>query len=350
MRYDLRLMWVEDAPKWYKEAKEIIEMDIEDECLTADISYISDSQELLNMLQREQAGFKLYDIFFIDYSLSHGVVGSNIIKELRKINIDSDILFYSSDKEEVIREEMIDDLGSFEGVYIANRSNFREKSLFLLKKNAKRLLSLSNIRGLLTDQTSENDYIIISYLYKKYDGLSTQQKEEIKKMVLDYMLTNQREYEHKSKREIENIEKNGIKNINKFLKLPSYVVPIDLKYKLFQMIIEFRGDKTFDKYTIEDYIGKIINLRNTVAHKKLDICRMQKNILYYDNINQFSSRKCPDDCKDHNDDKKISVEEWKEFRRQIIEYGTCFDAVLGEIMKDAGENKAAQEIAANEEA
>lgn len=344
MRYDIRLMWVEDMPKWYKEAKEIIEMDIEDECLNADINYISDGQELLDRLQREQEGFKLYDIFFIDYSLSNGIVGSNLIKELRKTNIDSDILFYSSDKEEVIRKEVIDDLGSFEGVYIANRSNFREKSLFLLKKNAKRLLSLSNIRGLLTDQTSENDYIIISYLYKKYDVLSKHQKEEIKKEVLDYMLSKQREYENKNKKEIENIEKNGIQNINKFLKLPSYVVPIDLKYKIFKMIIEFSGTKTFDNHSIEDYIGKIVNLRNTVAHKKLDICRTQKNILYYDNINQFCARRCPEDCKDHINEFKISVEGWKEIRRQIISYGTCFDAILGEIMNDI---EVSEEIAAN---
>lgn len=334
MRYDIRLMWVEDAPKWYKEAKEIIEMDIEDECLTADIKYVNGGQALLDKLKLEQEGFKLYDIFFIDYSLSDGVVGSNIIKELRQINIDSDILFYSSDKEEDIRKEIIDDLGSFEGVYIANRNSFREKSLFLIRKNARRLLSLSNIRGLLTDQTSENDYIIISYLYKYYDGLSMQQKDEIKKMVLDYMLSKQKEYEDKNKKEIESIERNGIKNINKFLGLPSYVVPIDLKYKIFQMIIEFSDNNAFVDNTIEDYMEKIVKLRNTVAHKKLDICRMQKNILYYDNIKQFCNRKCPEDCINHTNENKISVEQWKEIRRQIISYGSCFDVILEKIMED----------------
>lgn len=344
MRYDLRIMWVEDMPKWYKETKEIVEMDIEDECLTADINYINDGQILLDRLKVEQQGFKLYDIFFIDYSLSNGVVGSNIIKELRKMNIDSDILFYSSDKEEVIRKEITDDLGSFEGVYIANRTNFRDKSLFLLKKNSRRLLSLSNIRGLLTDQTSENDYIIISYLHKKYDDLTSYQKDTIKREVLDYMLSKQTEYENKSKREIENIENNGIKNINKFLKLPSYLVPIDLKYKIFKMIIEFNGSKAFDNNSIEDYIGKIINLRNTVAHKKLDICRMQKNILYYDNINQFFNRRCPEDCKEHNCQFKISVDQWKDVRKQIIEYGACFDAILEDIMR---EFDSSGEVAAN---
>lgn len=334
MRYDIRLMWVEDTPTWYNEAKEIIEMDLEDKYLSADIIYIDDGQKLLDMLQREQTGFKLYDIFFIDYSLSSGIVGSNIIRELRKVNIDSDILFYSSDKEELIREEIIKDLGSFEGVYIANRENFRDKSLSLVEKNSRRLLSLSNIRGLLTDQTSENDYIIVSYLYRKYDNLTTEQKQEIKNVVLDFMISKQIEYEDKNKKEIERIKKNGINNINNFLKLPSYVVPIDLKYRIFNKIIEFSEEKAFNDHPIEIYLSEIVNLRNTVAHKKLDICRMQDHILYYDNIKQFSNRQCPDKCEERVDEHIISVEQWMNIRKQIIEYGKCFDIILGEIMEE----------------
>lgn len=332
MRYDIRLLWVEDMPKWYNEAKEIIEMDIEDESLTAQIDYISNAQDLLDMLERESTGFRLYDIFFIDYSLSYGIVGSNIIKELRKINIDSDILFYSSDKEAEIRKEITDDLGSFEGVYIANRDNFRDKSLFLIKKNSRKLLSLSNVRGLLTDQTSENDYIIISYLYKKYDKLSEHQKIEIENMISIYMENKQIEYENKSKKEIEKIKQNGVQNINKFLKLPSYVVPLDLKYKIFEMIMQFNNEDTFDKYTIENYINKIVKLRNTIAHKKLDICRTQENILYYDNINQFYRQMCPDKCEENTNKNTISVKQWMDIRKEVIEYGNCFETILQSIM------------------
>jgi hypothetical protein len=331
-------MWVEDTPSWYKETKEIVEMDIEDRGLVAEISYINDGQKLLDKLQLEQAGFKLYDIFFIDYSLSSGVVGSSIIRELRRIKIDSDILFYSSDYEQEIRKEVIDDLNSFEGVYIANRTNFREKSLFLIEKNARKLLSLSNIRGLLTDQTSENDYTIISYLYNKFDKLTPDQREELSAAALAYLHVKQHEYETKSKKEIERIEKSGIQNINSFLGLPSYVVPIELKYMMFKMITEFIGEEAFEDHPIEDYLGKIIKLRNTIAHKKLDVCRMQNHILYYDNIRQFCNRQCPAECPDRCEEQtnnfKISVDNWKETRRRVIEFGRCFDAILNGINKE----------------
>lgn len=344
MRYDIRILWVEDTPRWYNEAKEIINMDIEDEGLTAYYDYVNDGQQLLEKLQREQEGFKLYDIFFVDYALSHGVVGSQVIKEIRKTNMDSDILFYSSDKEETIRNEVKEDLGLFEGVYIANRENFREKSLFLLKKNVKNLLSLSNIRGLLTDQTSENDFIIISYLYKKFNGLSSPQKEQIKNVVLEYLTSKQKAFDSISNKAIEKIEKNGITNIKNLLGLASDLVPLELKYNIFQMVLDFNEEKVFENYTIQDYMEKIIKTRNTVAHKKLDICRMQKNILFYDNINQYCNRKCPDNCKDHNEENKISVVQWMDIRKQVIEYGKCFDAILNEILKEVADGEVAATI------
>ncbi len=348
MRYDIRLMWVEDMPKWYNETREIIEMDIEDECLSADINYINDGQELLQKLQREQEGFKLYDIFFIDYSLSNGILGSSIIKELRKTNIDSDILFYSSNNEELIRKAVIDDLGSFEGVYIANRDNFREKCLFLIKKNSKKLLSLSNIRGLLADQTSENDFIVKSYLYKKYNKLNDTQKEEIKNMVLEDMISRQNRYVKANEKEIERIEKNGISNINKLLSSANFIVPIELKYKMFDMIIQYSEETIFEKYTIENYIQKIIKLRNNVSHKKLDICRMQKYILYYDNINQFCNRQCPINCEEHTDGNKISVQEWMDIRKQVLEYGEKFDLILNRIMAEININEEEVAVSAEE--
>ena len=66
-----------------------------------------------------------------------------MIKELRKAEVDADVLFYSLEHESDIRSTIVDDLNSFQGVYIANRDNFEEKSTFLLKKNARRLLALN---------------------------------------------------------------------------------------------------------------------------------------------------------------------------------------------------------------
>lgn len=335
MRYDIRILWVDDSPRYYEETKEVLEMYIEDMGISVRIDYIDDALQLGQKLEQEKNGFKSYDIFFIDYSLSRGVVGSSIIKELRKMSIDSDILFYSSEHESDIRQVIIDNLGSFEGVYIANRKNFEEKANYLIKKNTKRLLSLSNIRGVLTDQTSENDFIIISYILTNFDSLNPEEKQELSQLLLESMESKKAQFESKVTKQIEKIKNQGITNINRLFDLPNYLFSIEMKYMMFEKMISYKKQNAFDEYSIEKYLNEIVKIRNTIAHKKLDICKTQKYILYCDNIKQLSSRRCPEDCIEHQNNNKMSIEQWEETRKDIISYGKCFDIILEEIMEQS---------------
>ena len=75
MRYDMRILWVEDMPTFYEETKDILEMYAEDMGLVIEFKYIQNVEELLQNVGNEKRGFKLFDIYFIDYTLSNGVVG-----------------------------------------------------------------------------------------------------------------------------------------------------------------------------------------------------------------------------------------------------------------------------------
>lgn len=346
MRYDIKMLWVDDLPTWYNQTKEIVEMDVEDQNLLAEIEYISNCQELLYKIDQEQDGFKVYDMFFIDYALSDNITGSNIIKLLRDMDINSDILFYSSDNEDQIRDTIKKDLGSFEGVYVANRTNFRDQSQKLIKKNAKRLLSISNIRGVLMDQTSENDYIILSYIQEKFNSLDKEYKKEINSMVLNHLISDKTKYDNIYNKEVKKIQDQGITNIKKFLGLPSSLVPLDLKYRIFLKIHSSNSNGGSGDQWLDNYFNNIVTKRNTVAHKKLEICRMQKNILYYDNINQYNNRQCPESCDLHDDNNKISVEQWMNIKKQLIDYGKYFDDILHNLLNDIN---ASEEVAATKE-
>ena len=176
MRYDLNILWVEDTEGFYRENSEILEMQAEDLGLNVKFDYIQIAQELFDRIEKSASGFRLYDMLFVDYSLSNGLGGDKIIKELRKNELDADILFYSSQLEIEMRSKIIEDLQSFQGVYIANRDDFLNRAYSLIQKNAKRLLSLKNIRGMLMDQTSENDYTIKSYIMRRFQDLTDEQK------------------------------------------------------------------------------------------------------------------------------------------------------------------------------
>lgn len=331
MRYDLNILWVEDTATYYEETKEILEIFAEDNGISINFQYIQDVMEFFERIKNNENGFKLYDIFFIDYSLSSGIEGDKLISDLRARNLDSDILFYSSDKESEIKKIIEKDILSYEGVYVANKDNFDDKSYWLINKNARRLTSLSNIRGYLMDQTSENDFTVQSYILSKFADLTDEQRLEVSDMLLNHIKTKKDNFVAQAEDEIKRLEKEGIKNINKIMGLGSELFPVRLKYEIFDKMIEFDSELSFDDITVNDYLSNIVKARNTLAHKKLDVCRTQEYILYYDTMKQLEARKCPEDCIEHSDTHKISINQWNDLRKEIHKFGNEIDNVQKKI-------------------
>lgn len=327
MRYDLKILWVEDSRVFYDSAKGILIMYAEDNGISLDFEYVEDVEVFIEKIEKETNRFKAYDICFVDYNLSQKILGNDLIKQLKRKELDSDILFYSSEYEPKIREDIREDLSSFEGVYIANRENFEEKANYLITKNARNLTKLSNIRGFLMDQTSENDYIIKSYILRKFAELSTEQKEEISKFVLQFIRESVKSFDTKANNLLEQLDDRGIGNIKNFMRNMNDVVPLKLKYQIFEKMITFLGEVSFEEVTLEKYFEDIVKARNNLAHKKLDLCKMQRYIKYYDDIDQFENRKCPKDCKEHTNDNKYSMDDWNEIRKNVQKFGRSIDAV-----------------------
>ena len=176
MRYDLLVYWVEDTPTWANSEKDIMRYELQDLGIMVDFKSESNADTAKAEIANSCKGFKKYDLFFIDYNISSDIDGQAIINSLRQNNVDVDILFYSADREKEIRTTISQNLSDFEGVYVANRNTFHEKALALIEKNARKLLSIQNIRGKLMDCTSENDFIIKSYILKKFPELNDDQK------------------------------------------------------------------------------------------------------------------------------------------------------------------------------
>lgn len=195
------------------------------------------------------------------------------------------------------------------------------------------MTSLSNIRGYLMDQTSENDFTVQSYILYKFDKLTSVQKQEISNILLEYIKTKKHEFTEKVDDQIANLEKDGIKNINKILGLSSELFPISLKYEIFAKMLEYDSELTFDDVTVEQYLSEIVKARNTLAHKKLDVCRTQEYILYYDTMRQLEARKCQEDCIEHSDNYKISINEWNELRKKIHAFGNEVDETQKKLQK-----------------
>ena len=331
MRYDINLLWIDDSPNWQKEQQSLFELHIEDYGLLYHIKYASDGDSIIAMLSSESSGFKLYDLIFIDYNISSSLLGNRIIDMLRNKDIDADILFYSAQPTNDLKKILLEGQGSFEGIYIANRDNFQDKAVALYKKNTRNLLSLSNIRGFLADKTSENDYVVNSYILRNFDTLSSDVKNKIRSFIKEKVKCEKENQD--SKRTVYNniMEKSEI-SIKKLLELPAYIITLETKYKIFELILNAQGNCLFNDHSISDYLNEIVKYRNTVAHKKLDICKQQKYIKHYDNITQYERNVCPENCSEHTDDRKIPLDNWLKIVKLTNEYSKLFDQLSSELI------------------
>lgn len=327
MRYDLKILWVEDTKEFFEEERDILKMSAEELGVALAFEYVENAKIFLEKMEVNASGFKLYDICFVDYNLSQRIFGDVLIKLLRSKRMDSDVLFYSSEYESKIREVIKKDLGAFEGVFTANRDNFEDKANYLINKNARNLTKLSNIRGFLMDQTSENDYTMKSYILRNFDKLSSNEKAEISEFVLDSIKKLVQRFSRNSDILINELETNGINDIKRFMKTMSDIVPLKLKYQIFEKMVIFLEENDFKEISVRQYIDEIVKARNNLAHKKLDICKQQMYIKYYDDIIQFEQRACPETCESHNDDNKYSVRQWNALRKNAQKFGKSMDLI-----------------------
>lgn len=330
MRYDVNILWIDDTPDWQKQQQDLFELNIEQFGLLCYIEYSSDGDSIIDRLSNESTGFKVYDIIFVDYNISSSLLGNRIIDALRNKNIDADILFYSANAQNDIKKVIFEGDGAFEGIYIANRDSFLDKAVSLYKKNIRNLLSLSNIRGFLAEKTSENDYVVNSYILSKFSTLTNEAQERIRVLVQS-MADSEIDSQKSKINEYSQIISKHELNIQKLLKLPSSIITLKIKYLIFNQILVERGDHLFDKHSIEEYHDKIVKQRNTVAHKKLEVCKQQRFIKYYDNIMQFERNVCPEDCSEHTDDRKISLKDWLEIVKLTNEYSKLFHILSSEL-------------------
>lgn len=333
MRENISILWVEDSKSYYEEAKDILEMHAEDKGIKVNFKYVENAFSLLEELDKQVQGFQIHDICFIDYALSmpDNKTGENIIRELRQKKVGADILFYSSEDIATIRETIKQDLSSFEGVYVADRDTFEDKSKLLLNKNSKKLYSINNIRGILMNETSENDYIMKSYILKEYSTLSDEQKEEITNIIKEKISNKASDIDDISKKLLKRIEDKHFLEAKKILSIANDLLGLKDRYEILEKIIEYKSVSDVESGKIDNYLNKLVDLRNKLAHRKLEICNSCQYVLHYNDIDDYEQKHCCNECDDncvHTEDNKICVEDWNNLKKELIEFGQSMDKLL----------------------
>lgn len=261
-----KILWIDDAEDYVDSTKELVVQAIQNRFMDADIESYSDYDEFKSekLENFDATSFDFYDLILMDFALS-GTTGDAVIRELRSKEIYTDIVFYSSDKENM--ESSLKNSDQLNGVFLADRANLLEIIGRVVQKNLKREYRISNIRGLIMDSTSEFDYICQSTAIALFEKLSSEQQDVIVRKAKEYVESaaskSGQNFEGLNKKVGKSFIKNAIQSVE-------YVMDNKDRYALMGLIVKFFDDGPIAQEDFsQKYSDELIKPRNKLAHAKL---------------------------------------------------------------------------------
>ena len=178
-----RILWFEDELTWFRMEQMRIEEILKKHYL---IPYIS---------RKDGEGFDVaeltgndYDLILMDYKLAGGKTGDTIVSAIRENNILTDILFYSSEEQNMLLA-LSKGMPSIDGIYLTKRNYaiFTEKAEKLIGKIVKRSEDVVNLRGFVLDNTSDFELRIKEILNICWQKFNDEQKKSLTEKTIELL-------------------------------------------------------------------------------------------------------------------------------------------------------------------
>ncbi len=254
MKLDYNILWFEDIKTAFEAKKELVREVVEDFGFN-----FPEPRNEINGDNLNNINFDDFDLIIADLNLS-GESGTNLIRKLREDeDVFTEVVFYSSDGENAVREELRKH--GIDGVYCASREGyeFEEKVKKVIKTTIKKVQDINNMRGLIMAETSDLDEQMFEILEKvigsdeKFDSLPAYVFEKVEK----FMSLKEKDFVTFK----ENADISGL--LGDTLLLDSYK-----RSQGIQRIVKILNDNELDvlKNFCQDYLKEVINIRNMFAH------------------------------------------------------------------------------------
>ncbi|HIP33691.1 MAG TPA: hypothetical protein EYG89_02930, partial [Bacteroidia bacterium] len=157
MKLEYKVLWIEDTPKSIRRDKRLIKSYVED------LGFDFEVNEITNFIDFEQnIGYKNtaeYDLLLVDLDLGNQETkdeGESIIRKIRDEKVYTEIVFYSSQYEELqkkLSEHFV------EGIFTSSREELKDKVEQIIDVTIKKTQDVNNLRGLIMAEVAELDRI-----------------------------------------------------------------------------------------------------------------------------------------------------------------------------------------------
>lgn len=261
MELTYKILWFENEPRWIKSKIDEISNIVENENFIFEVNTFKKEEDFTG-------NYNDYDFILVDLKLNDGTKGTKIIQDIRSGECYTDVLFYSQEGEEKLRQEIIKE--SLEGVFFCHREDFLEEFKKIFLKTLKKVQHPNNLRGLVMAETCDLDKLKKKIL-KEYFSLNHSKQleleQKIHEKIEEFIKQNIDRINHYRKELFSiNVEKSKERSEKAILEMiDESFFDFSKKARTIKNLIEFMGlDIDFD---FEDYNSSIIEKRNKLAHE-----------------------------------------------------------------------------------
>lgn len=264
MNSTFRILWFEDEITWFRMEQLRVNAILDEHYLKADIiRKKGDDFELHEICGNS------FDLIIMDFKLASDTRGDTIVSAIRQNNILTDILFYSSEEEEMLKA-IYNAVPRIDGIYLTERDFgvFTDKVRGLINKIVKRSEDLINLRGFVLDNSCDFEVRVKEILNIAWQEFSTEEKVVLEEAVQKTIKRNDSLYaENKEKVLSQNPVFPAAVNNEHFFSQSDRLYLLNKVIKILQESYGFQTKEVHDNFK-GNYEENISQYRNAFGHKK----------------------------------------------------------------------------------
>jgi len=269
MKLKYKILWIDDDTDAIERPKNQIKKYLEDdygfECTEDDV-VVKDYDEFESDYTYEDDGRKIvrdsikeFDLLLVDFDLGEEGQTGDILINLIRNKVYSEILFYSTNYSDL--RSKLNNNDFMDGVFTSSRDELEEKTKKLINVTIKKVQDVNNLRGLIMAEVAELERIKEKIIIKASPKIS---EKNIEKYVLNKIKSSGTSTKNKAERLLADID-----NVL-FEELFKNIGFIDLDKKLHatgEILNKLSITTPISKdELIEPYKAKIRDIRNKFAH------------------------------------------------------------------------------------
>ena len=262
MNLEFSLLVIDDAPDNIGEAIKLLKEHLDEKGFDLDIEIPDDLSEE-NILRLAISQGSNYDLAIVDYNLGEdNIDGAIAAKELRRLLRYTDMVFYSSNTQYDLYEELAKN--KVAGVFVASRIELDVALTGLADTVIGKAVDLNHMRGIAMAQVADMDVLMEDTLISAFTSSGDQKIEAVWKITIEKLVEEMDEGLELIK---EDIDKG---DLSKLLR-NSQIFTTGKKYQAIRRVVKclpIRPQDALD--TLNKYADEILKKRNILAHAKED--------------------------------------------------------------------------------